>query len=264
MSYVVDSPPIGAPPVMHWKPWHSAVVVAMTAFFVWMAVWLPWGVYASWIVAMVALTGFTLVVGRGVTGAWKGAFVDERLRMSLSRLQMLTWSIVIVAALGTMAIARAQTDPVSAMDIAVPPTVWALLGISMTSLIGSPLIKNAKKGSAVAPDLERAGALMAAMGKSPGQMQVEGQVVKNVSLDDASFADLFMGEYVDTFNLLDVAKIQMFFFTVLLVLAYAISVGKTLLTDPSLGSLPDVGEGMLPLLGISHAGYLLSKTVSKP
>jgi hypothetical protein len=123
MSFVLDSPPIGAPPVMRWRPWHSAVVVAMTAFFVWMAVWLPWGVYASWIIAMVALTGFTLVVGRGVTGAWKGAFVDERLRMSLSRLQMLTWSIVIVAALGTMAIARAQTDPVSAMDIAVPPTV---------------------------------------------------------------------------------------------------------------------------------------------
>jgi len=37
---------------------------------------------------------------------WKGAFVDDRLRMSLSRLQMLTWTIVIVAALGTMAIAR--------------------------------------------------------------------------------------------------------------------------------------------------------------
>jgi hypothetical protein len=55
----------------------------------------------------------------------------------------------------------------------------------------------------------------------------------------------------------------MFFFTVLLVLAYAIAVGRVLRTDPGLTSLPDVGDGMLPILGISHAGYLLSKAVTK-
>jgi hypothetical protein len=263
MAIVLDDPvPAVVPPA--WQPWHSATVLAITAFFVWMAVWLPWGVYSSWIVAMIALTIFTLVVGRGVTGVWKGAFVDERFRMSLSRLQMLTWTVVIIAALGTMAIARAQTDPVNAMDIEVPPTVWALLGISTTSLIGSPLIKNAKKDPAAGPDPARAVALLTALGKRPGQVKVEGQVVKNTSIHDASFADLFMGEYVDTFTLLDIAKIQMFFFTVLLVLAYAISVGRTLLTDPRLAALPDVGNGMLPLLGISHAGYLLSKTVTRP
>ncbi len=264
MAFVLDKPQARVPPVTRWKPRHSAAVVAITAFFVWMAVWLPWGVYASWIIAMIALTAFTLVVGRGVTGAWKGALVDEQLRMSLSRLQMLTWTVVIVAALGTMAIARAQIDPVTAMNIAVPPTVWMLLGISTTSLIGSPLIKNAKKSPAAAPDPERASAILAEMGKGRAHLTLEGQVVKNTVVEDASFADLFMGEYIDTFNLLDVAKIQMFFFTVLLVLAYAIAVGRTLSMDATLGSLPDVGEGMLPLLAISHAGYLLSKTVTKP
>jgi hypothetical protein len=264
MAVVVDQPARGvAPPAIRWRRWHSATVLAITAFFVWMAVWLPWGVYSSWIIAMIALTFFTLVVGRGVTGVWKGAFVDERFRMSLSRLQMLTWTVVIVPALGTMAIARAQTDPVTAMDIAVPPTVWALLGISTTSLIGSPLIKNAKKDPATAPDPARALAILASMGKRPDEVNVEGQVVKNTSIEAASFADLFMGEYVESFTLLDVAKIQMFFFTVLLVLAYAISVGRTLRADPSLAALPDVGSGMLPLLGISHAGYLLSKTVTR-
>ena len=265
MTVVLEGRASGVvPPVVRWKLWHTAAVVAITAFFVWMAVWLPWGVYSSWIVAMIGLTMFTLVVGRGVTGVWKGAFVDERLRMSLSRLQMLTWTIVIVAALGTMAIARAQADPVNAMDIAVPPTVWALLGISMTSLIGSPLIKNSKTESTAAVDPARAVQLLTAMGKDVGQVKVEGHVVKNTSIDDATFADLFMGEYVETFTQLDIAKIQMFFFTILLVLAYAIAVGKTLLTDPSLAALPDVGSGMLPLLGISHAGYLLSKTVTRP
>ena len=74
------------PRTIRWKPWHSATILAITAFFGWMAIWLPWGVYSSWIIAMIALTIFTLVVGRGVTGVWKGAFVDERFRMSLSRL----------------------------------------------------------------------------------------------------------------------------------------------------------------------------------
>ncbi len=264
MALVLDNPALDVgPPAMRWRPWHTAAVVALTAFFVWMAVWLPWGVYSSWIVAMMALTVFTLVVGRGVTGVWKGALVDERLRMSLSRLQMLAWTVVIVGALGTMTIARAQTNPVTAMDIEVPATVWALLGISVMSLIGSPLIKNAKKDPALGPDPVQAAALLAARGKSPGQVTVEGLVVKNTSIGDASFADLFMGEYVETSTLLDVAKIQMFFFTVLLVLAYAIAVGRILRTDPSLASLPEVGDGMLPLLGISHAGYLLSKTVTK-
>jgi hypothetical protein len=263
MTTVLDNPQHGVRSrVVRWKPWHTAVVLAVTGFFVWMAVWLPFGVYSSWIIAMLALTAFTLVVGRGLTGVWKGAFVDEQLRMSLSRLQMLTWTIVIVAALGTMAIARAQTDPVTAMDIAVPPTVWALLGISMTSLIGSPLIKNAKKSSATSETTERAAARAAAA--RADRIELEGQVVKNTSIDEATFADLFRGEYVDTFAMLDIAKIQMFFFTVLLVLAYAIAVGRMLRTDPSLASLPEVGDGMLPILGISHAGYLLSKAVTKP
>jgi hypothetical protein len=60
------------------------------------------------------------------------------------------------------------------------------------------------------------------------------------------------------------AKIQLFFFTVLLVFAYAASVGALLRHNPYPTSLPDVGGGMLPLLGISHAGYLMSKAVTTP
>jgi hypothetical protein len=76
--------------------------------------------------------------------------------------------------------------------------------------------------------------------------------------------DIFMGEYVADFALLDIAKIQMFFFTVLLVIAYGTAVGSLLRTDPLPSSLPDVGAGMLPLLGISHASYLASKVVGAP
>ncbi len=258
---MTDVPAPSQPPIVHWTLAHTASVVAVTAFFVWMAIWLPWGLYTSWLVAMVTLAFFTLIIGHGVTGAWKGALVDERRKMSLSRLQLLLWTVLILSAFGTIAVARIQQDPVSAMSIAVPETVWALLGISTTSLIGSPLIKNAKK-TAPAPSEETVQKLVEAQGKR--EMAADGQVMKNRSIDQASLADLFQGEYVGDFGQLDMAKIQMFFFTVLLVFAYAASVGALLRHNPYPNSLPDVGGGMLPLLGISHAGYLMSKAVTTP
>lgn len=262
---MTDNPaPVLQPPVMHWKLRHTAAVLGITIFFVWMALWRPWGAYASWIVAMAGLSLFTLIVGRGVTGVWKGAFVDDRFRMSLSRLQIIAWTIVVLSAFGVIAVMRAQRDPVTAMDIAVPETIWALLGISTTSMIGSPLIKNAKKTASSAPSDEKAKALVETQGKSPDGVTWEGRVVKNKSIGEASVADLFRGEYLDDFALLDVAKIQMFFFTALLIFSYAVSVGRVLLMDPYPPSLPDVGSGMLPLLGISHAGYLASKAATGP
>jgi hypothetical protein len=244
---------------VNWKLWHSAGVLAVTGFFVWMAVWRPWGLYASWIVTMAALSAFTLIVGRGVTGAWKGAFVDERLRVSLSQLQMIVWTIVIVAALGTMAIARAQVNPATAMDIQVPETIWMLLGISTTSLVGSPLIKNIKKYTPT--NRAHADSLVEAQGADAAAVTIQGQIVMNKSIHQASLADVFMGEAVDNFTLLDVGKMQMFFFTVVLVLAYTTTISAQMRAG-SLAALPDVGSGLLPLLGISHAGYLLSKVAS--
>jgi len=257
----LPKPPVSQPPVMHWTMWYTLAVAAVVVFFVYLATRPPdWELRTFWIVGMVALAALTLVVGRGVTGVWKGAFVDERLKMSLSRLQMFVWTVVVLSAFGTMAIARLygdKVDNVSAMDIGVPETIWALLGISTVSLIGSPLIKNAKKNE---PPKDSQ-AKVEAQGKSMADVSVEGQIVKNKSIDEASFADLFRGENVENFMLLDMAKIQMFFFTLLLVLAYSSSIGAALVNS-ELTSLPDVGAGMLPLLGISHAGYLASKVTS--
>jgi len=59
----------------------------------------------------------------------------------------------------------------------------------------------------------------------------------------------------------DRGKIQLFFFTVLVVLAYGVAVGVSLRGAGFPASLPDVGDGMVTLLGISHAGYLSAKAV---
>jgi hypothetical protein len=248
----------------HWHRFHTVAVVVVTGLFVWMAVRPPIGLFLSWIATLTALAVFTLIVGHGVTGVWKGVFVDDRLRMSLSRLQMLTWTVVIVSAFGTIAIARAQQNAITALDVAVPSAIWLLLGISTTSLVGSPLIRDLKKDPTKTPPDSATREGVAARGRAPDSVTADGQFIKNRSIADATFADLFMGELIDDFTLLDVAKIQMFFFTILAVLSYATAIGASVRSGVVPASLPDVGEGLLAILGISHGGYLMSKAAASP
>ena len=106
--------------------------------------------------------------------------------------------------------------------------------------------------------------MVARQGADPTTVIVDSQFVKNRSIDQASLADLFMGELVDDFQLLDVAKIQMFFFTLVAVLSYATAIGASLRSGLVPAMLPTVGEGLLAILGISHGGYLMSKAASAP
>lgn len=251
-------------PLLHWQRRHTVGVVALTAFFVWMALQRPWGLFTSWIVSMLGLVVFTLIVGHGVTGVWKGAFVDDRLRMSLSRLQMLTWTALIVSAFGTIAIARTQGNAITALDVSIPQAVWLVLGISTTSLIGSPLIRDIKKDPDKAPAKVTAGSMVTEQGGDLTKVVADTQFVTNRSIDQASLADLFMGELVDDFNMLDVAKIQMFFFTLVAILSYGTAIGTSLRSGLVPSALPTVGEGLLAILGISHGGYLMSKAAAAP
>ena len=72
-----------------------------------------------------------------------------------------------------------------------------------------------------------------------------------------SWSDLFIGEDVSDAAHLNLAKIQMFFFTVLLLITYGVS--EASLFGGSEGNpdaLPDFGEDMLTLFGISQGGFL--------
>lgn len=259
---------------LRWRPTHTVALVVITGLFVWLGVWTPWGLYTSWIAVMVALALFMIIAGHGITGVWRGAFIDSRNRMSLSRLQMFTWTVLVVSAFGCIAIARTADDPSTALDIQVPATVWLLMGISTSSLIGSPLIKDSAQRAPTPEDahekLERQGLKLRtteqAATKDPqeepaaNEVVVEGRLVSNLVPGQARWSNLFTSEEVSNVTFLDLGKIQMFFFTVLLVLSYGIAIGAQL-RDGDLRTLPEVGDGMVTLLGISHAGYLASKAV---
>ena len=251
-------------PAPCWERWHTAALGLIMAFLGWMAIWRPWGLHASWLVVVAALVGFIVIAGLGITGVWRGAFIDERNMISLSRFQMLVWTVLVLSAYGTLAITRAaELDPLTALDVEIPQTVWVLMGISTTSLVGSPLIRNKKKDPRLALDADDQREALDNQRKGlAGSVRVEGRIVTKKSVEDASWSDLFIGEEVSDAAHLNLAKIQMFFFTVLLLISYGVSIATLLIRSESIpDALPDVGEGMLALFGISQGGYLVDKAV---
>lgn len=250
-------------PKRHWTQRHTLSLSIITAICLVMPFWFPWGPHVAWIVLMIAMALFILIVGHGVTGAWTGAIIDERCKMSLARLQLLLWTIVILSAFAVIVIVRMHHDAATALDVGVPATIWTLLTITSTSFVGSPVIKSTQKASG-APDETRLHTYLAAQGKTPGEVSWQGPVVTNDTIGHASPADLFTGEYVNNFTLLDVGKIQLFIFTVLLILQYCLSIGHVLINEPYPASLPDIGAGVVTLFGVSHSGYLMNKVVTSP
>ena len=220
-----------------------------------------------WLSNMALLLLFSVVSGYVITGFLRGALIDSRNKISLSRFQMLLWTILILSGFLTAVlinVRRGQSEPLS---IALNPTLWELLGISTASLVGSPLIKNNKKseptnmGAAV-----RTKSLLSRQGASPSGVEAEGQIVVNNDTKDASFTDMFKGEEVGNAAFLDLGKVQMFYFTLITWFVYATALGQmfersTQPGAPKIAGFPDLDTGMVALLGISHAAYLANKAV---
>lgn len=221
----------------------------------------------AWLVALGGIVFFSMVCGQGVTGRWTGVLIDERNVMSLSRFQMFMWTVLILSGYIAYALVRAyQLGHVAdALDVPVPGELWGLMGISATSLVGSPLIIGAKEQKP-ADDAEVAQTfdLLVKQGDDAHQLTNAGQVFVNRDIKAARWSDMFTGEEVGNAAHLDVARLQMFFFTIVLGLGYAILLGGTFenVTEITVTSaLPSLSQGMTMLVLISHGGYLTAKAV---
>jgi len=73
---------------------------------------------------------------------------------------------------------------------------------------------------------------------------------------------MFQGDEIGNTAYVDVSKVQMFYFTIVAVLAYAYALCSAM-NDiyPARGfAMPTPSDALVALLGISHAAYLTSKT----
>ena len=216
----------------------------------------------NWIAEMCLMIVFVVVLGIVIVKRPMGILINERKLMSLSRFQMVVWTIIILSAYITMVLVRIKEGIADPLAIQMDWQVYALMGISTTSLVGTPLINSTKTTKDPADEVAQKTA-DAVPGESVDAVKnnSEGILYGNADVKDARLTDMFEGDELNNTWLIDLSKVQMFFFTLVAALSYGILLFNTIKNKgpDGLGSFPKISEGMLAILGISHGGYLASK-----
>lgn len=313
---------------------YAAVILVLIAVMAGLALGLPVrlgraGWVWTWIISLILM--FVVMgiagIGLGAKDRFWAVFVDSRNMVSLSRFQIILWTLVVLSAFWTIGLARvgdywfgghadryvwqasestfdspleapeSEQEPpdevdeeepglVGPLELKLPAVLWALMGISVTSAVASPLIKQDKKQRTTRTEadqrsyermLDRTLSAGDSEDASDDEVQPEpqendefytkGAVVYRKEGYAPQFFDLFRGEDPESIRYMDVGKVQNFFFTIIAVVTYALAIGAAIGAAGSIASLfefPDVSEGLLAVLGISHTGYLVNKAINTP
>jgi len=251
-------------------------LLVMTIFLI--VFWLIIGLVAQinpvfvWAASFVLIVVLLIYIGLGSDNnpKWYGVLIDkDRNRLSLSRLQITLWTIIIISAYMTVALIRSMPNALNdladqqkeicaqtlteectpqPLNISFPSEVWVVLGISTVSFAGSSLIKINKRQqfwtNITKEDLNK-----------PVLYQAPG----------AKFSDIFYGDDEGNRDSIDLSKVQMFFFTMVLMFAYVVAIGTLMLNEellraPLAFEFPIFSSSMATILAISHVGYLIVKT----
>ncbi|MBV8649242.1 hypothetical protein, partial [Paludibacterium sp.] len=220
------------------------------------------------LLAMVLLFG---ALGLWITHHLLGMLIDSRNVYSLARLQTAGWSLLVFAAILAMAIINLSRRDPAAIDIQLPSTLLTLMGISATSLVGSSLILATKKNTSV-PEATAQSALTAMAGQmhvDDGQLTNQGVLVANKQMGQARWRDLLTGEELADAGHIDIARVQMLFFSLASLIVYGVEIG--LMIDsitpqihgviPQTHGFPPISANMITLIAISQGGYLINKAI---
>lgn len=217
----------------------------------------------------VCLAALLAMLGKAIVNRPLGVFINEQNVMSLSRFQMALWTIVVLASYISYALYRIHMnglgggnpgDKFDPLNIIIDPNLLILMGISTTSFVASPFILGTKRDKT--PDAEVAAKTALKSGDSPFEVEDnrQGTLYANTRISDALITDMFQGDELGNTTHIDMAKVQMFFFTVISSLAYLVLIFHNLRTSGTdLTRLPTLSDGVVYALGISHTGYLASK-----
>jgi len=206
------------------------------------------------------LIAFVAGIGWAVDQRLDGALIDGRNLVSLSRLQAIAWTIIVLAAFAAAAaynVARAGSDfsIVSSLSIQLPGDLLLAMGISATSLVGAPAILSLKTDQPTPPNAEQAAA-----DRTGVSTTAIGQLFTKQNHADASLADLVTGDEVGNAGAVDISKVQQLLITIVLLGVYAVYVfGAFGATTSVITTLPALDKSFVWLLGLSHASYLAYK-----
>jgi hypothetical protein len=201
--------------------------------------------YLAWALSALVLALVAVLLGRSIHRGWLGIIVDTRGRYSLSQLQIVLWTVLVVSLVSGVFWARLfEGVGGQALEFGIPNELLVVLGISVGSTVVAGAVKQDK-------DMSRPQFVAATdAAHRPRLSQV-------FLAEEGAMAD----------KVVDVAKFQNFWFTLLLVAAY---VGLAIDAIQAAGSvlnfdeLPGFNQAFVALLGVSHAGYLAGKLPSRP
>ena len=214
---------------------------------------------AGFLLDAATLIGLIELLGMAINGSPFGILIDERNKVSLSRLQATVWTVIVVSGFAAIGLGRMAANVPDPLAVAIPEELLWVLGISATALVGTPLIHRVQADAP--PARVRAAAAVA---PAAGTAML-GRLLVNTNVSGAQWTDIFKGEDAPTANLIDLGKVQMFYFTVVAALVYTLAVVQVLGGDPSAlpNGLPAVSSGLAAVLGLSNGAYLVNKAVPR-
>jgi hypothetical protein len=137
----------------------------------------------AWYLVLLIFLAFTFVCGHFVTGRWLGALIDERNVMSLSRFQIILWTLLVLSAYFVAVLHNMAMDFSEPMKIEIQEGLWWLMGISTTSLVGSPLILSNKTSKASdASEVSSTFELLKQQGDEDSTLGTKGIIVVKLNL----------------------------------------------------------------------------------
>ncbi len=241
-----------------------------------------WGVLdgpATRLIAFLAtLAGMMcLFAGWGllIVGDPFGVLQSARNTYSLSRLQMVLWTLVVLSAIMALAACRAwgqarglsNGEVSTALNIDIPQDLFVVMGISFFSGAAAPAVLALKAQSDSTP-----GQVNAASRRMGADLDVQGQVVIRRS-GKPRLVDVLRGDEVAIAGLIDLSKVQQLLITLILISVYfsmlaGMFSGDMLPTEVVEKSpttpLPKFPRDFVTLLALSHGGYLAYKVSPKP
>jgi hypothetical protein len=224
---------------------------------------IPYGLtnVVAWALTILLLIGCFAVIGLLPTGTppisdWRGVLIDQRNKISLSRFQLVLWSLLVISAIVTEGTINAFSGQCNPLGLAIPNELWILLGLSGGTAVAAPVVLAAKSA---------AGTL----------------ATKAASAH--TWADMFYGDETGNSDQVDFSKVQQFFLTVVVILVYAVEIGAILLhpekcatctaaADKTAGAaagnicnavatlhFPSLSPGILAIIAVSQVAYIAYK-----
>ncbi len=254
----------------------------------------------GWLCTAALISLFLFLLGQFTKHGARTFFIDgNRNKYSLSRIQMVCWTVIILSAHLTLTLTRivhsndkeghtlyasglpSDKSENYASAVGIPKEVLALLGISIGAALITPVINNTKgrktnrkddtvkkskklDNSSVVPLYENV--LKMNVGSNRNVSNI-GAIQINKKIENAKLIDIFMGEEVKNYKLLDISKIQQFVITLAVMVSYMYIVFRSFsrveLPIHEMNILPNIPKDLLYLVIASHTYYIGNKVITQ-